>query len=453
MASLYETDFAMLRKSSLVLSLICVFSGLGIAPVRAQTVACTSGSFTVTNNEVMTAGNTCTGVATIPAGVTSIQNGAFFGRQLTSVTLPNSVTTIGDAAFSNNLLTSVVIPSNLTLIGAGVFSGNNLSSVTIPVNVTDVVATAFASNPQLSEFTVDPLNAIYSSNGGIIYNKLGTVLVAYPAAKGSTFVIPDGVTGIGDSAFESTQLIKVTIPSSVTAIGPWAFAMNQLTSVVFTGNQPSIDLSLTFFVQQDSNPNLTAFDVFAESAVSWGATFSNLPVRLNYLANFNANSGTQVLSQRFSSASSLVEPAAPTRAGFTFDGWSVTDGGPRITFPYNPGATSNVTLFARWIQIPATIDLVAQAAAADLAARTIKSKSRFAIKPLASRVGVPMVSSKAKVTFTVKKSSRKVCTKSGSRLRTLKKGNCVVTFTVAEPKPKKGKKPKATKTVKTLVVQ
>jgi hypothetical protein len=28
-----------------------------------------------------------------------------------------------------------------------------------------------------------------------------------------------------------------------------------------------------------------------------------------------------------------------------------------------------------------------------------------------------------------------------------------VTFTVQEPKPKKGKKPKATKTVKTLVVQ
>ena len=43
--------------------------------------------------------------------------------------------------------------------------------------------------------------------------------------------------------------------------------------------------------------------------------------------------------------------------------------------------------------------------------------------------------------------------KSGSKLKTLKAGNCVVTFTVQEPKPKKGKKPKATKTVKTLVVQ
>jgi hypothetical protein len=63
------------------------------------------------------------------------------------------------------------------------------------------------------------------------------------------------------------------------------------------------------------------------------------------------------------------------------------------------------------------------------------------------------VSSKAKVTFKVAKSSSKVCTKSGSKLKTLKAGNCNVTFTVQEPKPKKGKKPKATKTVKTFVVK
>lgn len=95
----------------------------------------------------------------------------------------------------------------------------------------------------------------------------------------------------------------------------------------------------------------------------------------------------------------------------------------------------------------------ANLAAAELAARTIGLKKKFAIKPLAKRVGVPIVSPKAKVTFKVAKSSKKVCTKSGSKLKTLKAGNCVVTFTVQEPKPKKGKKPKATKTVKTFIVQ
>jgi hypothetical protein len=65
---------------------------------------------------------------------------------------------------------------------------------------------------------------------------------------------------------------------------------------------------------------------------------------------------------------------------------------------------------------------------------------------------VKTVSPKAKVTFSIKKASRKICTKSGSKIKTLKAGNCVVTFKVQEPKPKKGKKPKATKTTKTLVV-
>jgi hypothetical protein len=91
--------------------------------------------------------------------------------------------------------------------------------------------------------------------------------------------------------------------------------------------------------------------------------------------------------------------------------------------------------------------------AADLAARTISAKKKYVVKPLAKKVGVTIVSSKATVSFKAAKSSSKICTKSGSKLKTLKAGNCIVTFTVQEPKPKKGKKPKATKTVKTLVVQ
>ena len=57
------------------------------------------------------------------------------------------------------------------------------------------------------------------------------------------------------------------------------------------------------------------------------------------------------------------------------------------------------------------------------------------------------------VSISVAKSSNKVCTKSGSKIKSLKAGNCVVIFTVQEPKPKGGKKPKATEIVKTLAVQ
>ena len=92
-------------------------------------------------------------------------------------------------------------------------------------------------------------------------------------------------------------------------------------------------------------------------------------------------------------------------------------------------------------------------ASADLAARTISIKKKYSAKQVAKQVGVVIVSSKAKVSFKVAKSSKKVCTKSGSKLKTLKPGTCVVTFTVQEPKPKKGKKPKAKKTAITFTVQ
>jgi alpha-tubulin suppressor-like RCC1 family protein len=92
-------------------------------------------------------------------------------------------------------------------------------------------------------------------------------------------------------------------------------------------------------------------------------------------------------------------------------------------------------------------------AADDIASRAIAAKKTYSAVSLAKQVGVSLVSSKAKVNFAVAKSSQKVCRKSGSKLKTLMPGNCKVTFSVQEPKPKKGKNPKAKKTVKTFIVK
>jgi hypothetical protein len=64
-----------------------------------------------------------------------------------------------------------------------------------------------------------------------------------------------------------------------------------------------------------------------------------------------------------------------------------------------------------------------------------------------------VVSSKAKVTMKVASSSKKNCAVVAGKLKTLKAGKCVVSFTVQEPKPAKGKLPKATKATKTLVIK
>jgi hypothetical protein len=88
-----------------------------------------------------------------------------------------------------------------------------------------------------------------------------------------------------------------------------------------------------------------------------------------------------------------------------------------------------------------------------IAAANLATNKKYAAKPLGEKVGVPIVSSKAKVSFKIAKSSKKICKKSGSRIKALKAGKCVVTFTVKEPKTKKGKQPKPIKVTKTFMVR
>jgi hypothetical protein len=90
---------------------------------------------------------------TIPNGVTSIGDSAFYGNQLTSVTIPNGVTSIGNSAFYGNQLTSVTIPDSVTSIGNSAFYGNQLTSVTIPDSVTSIGDYAFYHN-QLTSVTI-----------------------------------------------------------------------------------------------------------------------------------------------------------------------------------------------------------------------------------------------------------------------------------------------------------
>ena len=58
----------------------------------------------------------------IPNSVTSIDNGAFLGCSLNSITIPNSVTSIGHTAFWEcSYLKSITIPNSVTSIGDCVF--------------------------------------------------------------------------------------------------------------------------------------------------------------------------------------------------------------------------------------------------------------------------------------------------------------------------------------------
>ena len=159
--------------------------------------------------------------------VTNIGERAFYlCRGLTSITIPESVASIGNQAFSNCTgLTSIIIPNSVTTIGSEAFSYCfGLTSIAIPKSVANIGDYAFSYCFGLQSIVVAEENTSYSSSEGVLFNKDKTVLIQYPGRKSGAYVIPSGVTTIGNQAFmDCDGLTSITIPESVTTIGNQAF--------------------------------------------------------------------------------------------------------------------------------------------------------------------------------------------------------------------------------------
>ena len=155
-------------------------------------------------------------------GISEIPEEAFDDCDyLWKVVLPENITTIGDYAFDAcSDLTSITIPDSVTSIESHAFEFcSSLASVTIPDSVTSIGDYAFKDCSSLAEF-----KGKFASEDGRCLIVNGVLNSFAPAAKLTEYTIPEGVTSIGDYAFEDcSSLASVTIPDSVTSIGVAAF--------------------------------------------------------------------------------------------------------------------------------------------------------------------------------------------------------------------------------------
>ncbi len=118
-------------------------------------------------------------------------------------TLPKSLKTISKNAIrSNSNPRTLKIPPTATHIDTFAISFcHNLERVIIPASVIFIAPRSVAICRNFTRFEVAPLNPVYSSEDGVLFNRDKTALIQFPAKKPGRYTIPDSVGVIGPDAF------------------------------------------------------------------------------------------------------------------------------------------------------------------------------------------------------------------------------------------------------------
>ena len=188
----------------------------------------------------------------LPGGLKSIGESSFFGcESLERVVLPPSLEQIDADAFGFCYkLKELTFPSNVTVIPSGVCQHcKSLASVDFGSNVTHIGAAAFSSCSALQRVTI-PQSVIsidsrsFTRCSGLMEFRgkfasedgkaliCDNTIVAFAPYQMTGYVIPSGVTQIGESAFNSCgNLMNVEIPEGVQKICMSAFTRCGLNSL------------------------------------------------------------------------------------------------------------------------------------------------------------------------------------------------------------------------------
>ena len=220
----------------------------------------------------------------IPNSVVSLGERAFWlCENLTYATLSDNIETIGDYTFYYcRLLEDVNIPTSAKSLGKYAFYNcNSVKNITIPTSVTTIGANCFRKCTALENIIVDANNENYSSLDGVLYNKLLSEIICYPAMRqNNSYTLPNTVNKIGTGAFANSLLVNITIPSSVSEIASNAFIASKNIENIYVSNNNSSFCSDNGILFNKSKTSILYYPA--------GKTEStyNIPVSISSIGNY-----------------------------------------------------------------------------------------------------------------------------------------------------------------------
>ena len=147
-------------------------------------------------------------------------------ENLKHLKLPANITEIGSGAFYHcSSLEGIDLPETLTTIYSNAFFyAESIPEISIPKNVKFIDEAVFCGCASLKSFSVDPENDSFSAVDGMLCDKDGKVILAFPGGRIGDYSVAEGFVEIAPAAFNECLISSVTLPEGIVKIGDAAFS-------------------------------------------------------------------------------------------------------------------------------------------------------------------------------------------------------------------------------------
>jgi uncharacterized repeat protein (TIGR02543 family) len=266
---------------------------------------------------------------------------------ITTQTLPNGSTT---AAYTASVAANGIAPYTFAVTSGTLPPGTSLNALTGVISGTPTTAGTYS-------FTVETTDSRVVGEVGRTATQPYTVTIGGELCT----VTYDEAGGSAVANTDYFQPGTVTLPAAPTRAG-YSF--------------------LGWFTSATGGSALTSPHTPASCNVELIARWA-----LIYNVTYEERGGTTVTDATFISGDTVTLPAAPTRAGFTFQGWfTAPDGGTKYGSTATP-PDGNVTMYAQWLPYTVTYDERGGTTVSDTTFNCVTTCDTITLPPAPTRSG------------------------------------------------------------------